>query len=196
MIKSKVIKTTSKINPRLNYWANLLLIFSILMLLLLSYLIYQRFNPQKLAFNLPEATVSESKVHSSKRPAGIKINSLNLELPIVPTQINGNEWEASTKGVSHLNSSVIPGEKGNSILYAHNWPNLLGNLKKINTGDNITIIYSDNSHLNFEVEYLSIVSPSDISVLKPSRDNRITLYTCTGFLDSKRLVVVAKLLNS
>jgi len=165
-------------------------------MILISYLIYQRYNPQKLAFDLTNVATSQNKINESRQPVGIKISSLKIELPVVPTKIENNKWEASTKGVSYLDSSVIPGEKGNSILYSHNWPNLLGNLNKIKTGDNITIFYSDNSQHSFEVEYLSVVKPGDTSILKNSTDNRITLYTCTGFLDSKRLVVVAKLLST
>lgn len=184
---------TSNINPRLNIWANILLSIGLLSALLLSYLIYQRYNPQKLSF---DAIASETHTQNPYSDAvGILIPTINLSLSITPSEIRENKWEASTKGISHLKSSVNPGETGNSILYGHNWPNLLGELNNVKVGDNIKIIYSDNSIKDFEIEYITTVSPSETSILENSTDKRITLYTCSGFLDTKRLVVVAKLVN-
>ncbi len=177
----------------LNFWANLLLLVGFISLIIFGYLMFQRYNPQNLAFDVSDVNATQKKDASSLMPIGIKIDSLNLSLSIIPAEMKNNQWEATSKGVSYLSSSVIPGEKGNSILYGHNWPNLLGNLKKIKPGDKISIIYNDNSKSDFEVEIISRVSPSEGSILENSNDNRITLYTCDGFLDSQRLVVVAKL---
>lgn len=185
----------SKINPQLNFWANILLFLGFSLLVFFCYLIYQRYSPQNLAFtNLEVRPVYASQ--EDLQPMSLKIDAIHLLLGIAPAEIRDNKWESSTVGVSHLKTSVIPGEKGNAILYGHNWPNLLGNLKKVKPGDKVTIIYSNNSSKDFEVEYLTKVSPKDTSILKNSEDNRITLYTCTGFLDQERLVVVAKLINS
>ncbi len=187
---------SDKINPRLNFWANILLSIGFLTLVLLSYLIYQRYNPQNLSFNVSAMEPASANSNSNTEPVGIQINSINLSLLINPSEIVNNKWTASTKGISYLKTSPIPGSLGNSILYGHNWPNLLGNLNKVKPGDKITIIYEDSPPREFEVEYLAEVSPSETSILENSEDHRITLYTCTGFLDSKRLVVVAKLLSN
>lgn len=185
-------------SSQLNFWANFLLVLGILSFFLFCYLIYQRYNPQQLSFKLPEAQALDyvKNSNSSSQPIGIKVDSINLSLPVVPAEVKNSNWEVTSKGVSYLKTSAIPGEKGNSILYGHNWPNLLGDLKKVKPGDKLSIIYADNSSRNFEVEYSTKVSPSETSILQNSEDSRITLYTCTGFLDSQRLVVIAKLLNS
>lgn len=187
---------SGKIYSRLNFWANILLSIGVLMLILLSYLIYQRYNPQNLSFNVSASEPASSTSSSGIKPVGIQINSINLSLLINPSEIVNNKWTASTNGISYLKTSPVPGSQGNSILYGHNWPNLLGNLKKVKPGDKITIIYEGNSSREFEVEFLAEVSPSETSILENSSDTRITLYTCTGFLDSKRLVAVAKLLSN
>lgn len=186
----------SKLNPRLNFWANILLLIGLISLIILAYLIYQRYNPQNLSFNIPAVNASSKFPAASIQPIGIQISSINLSLPVKPSEITNKKWTSSADSISYLKSSVIPGEKGNSILYGHNWPNLLGHLNKTKVGDKVNIIYSDNSVRNFEIEYLTIVSPSETSILNNSDDNRITLYTCTGFLDTKRLVAVAKLTTS
>ena len=185
---------TSNNNPRLNIWANIFLGLGTLTLVLLSYLLFQRYNPQNLAF----AVSAQEVVNSSQDtylPIGIQISSIDISLSITQSEMTGNKWEASTKGVSHLKTSVIPGQIGNAVLYGHNWPNILGNLNKTKVGDNITIIYSDNTKKNFQVEYIMEVAPTETSILENSSDARITLYTCSGFLDTKRLVVVAKLIQ-
>ncbi len=116
-----------------------------------------------------------------------------MDLEIIPSKITNNTWEATSQGVSHLSSSPIPGEKGNSILYGHNWTNLLGNLTKIKPGAEINIILKNREKKIFIVEYVSIVGPNDTQILADTDDTRITLYTCTGFLDAKRFVVTALL---
>lgn len=186
----------SQKSTHLNFWANFLLALGALGLILSFYLIYQRYNPQKLAFKIDRYDSVNSKTAESEiiEPIGIKMNSVDISLPVIPSQIISNKWEATTKGVSYLQTSAIPGEKGNSILYGHNWSNLLGNLKRVKPGDEIVIIFSDNSSKLFYVEFITEVSPNETSILNSSSDERITVYTCSGFLDNKRLVVVAKLL--
>lgn len=179
----------------LNLWANFLLALGLLGLLFNFYLIFQRYNPQQLSFNISYSQLANKSSESEiLEPTGISISSAGIALPILPAEIKGTKWESTTKGVSYLKSSAYPGETGNSILYGHNWPNLLGNLTRVKPGDTVTILYADNSSRDFLIEYTAQVKPEDTSVLKNSDDKRITVYTCSGFFDSKRFVVVAKLL--
>jgi sortase (surface protein transpeptidase) len=178
------------------FWANLFLMLGLISFISFSYLMIQRYNPQNLAFDLPETIAASDHGNSELQPIGLKITAIDLALSITPAEIENNKWQAFPNAISYLKTTAIPGAKGNSVLYGHNWPNLLADLKKVKPGDNINIIYSDNSSKDFEVEYVTKVSPSETSILKDSPDNRITLYTCAGFLDSERLVVIAKLLNS
>ena len=117
----------------------------------------------------------------------------NIYLPIKQATISDGNWEASHDAISYLISSPVPGEKGNSILYGHNWPNLLGNLPKVKPGQNIEIIFNNGTRSVFTVVYTSVVNPDQTHILNDSQDNRITLYTCTGFLDRKRFVATAVL---
>jgi len=67
----------------------------------------------------------------------------------------------------------------------------LGNLEKAKSGQVIEIEFKNGEKKHFLIQRLATVWPDQKSVLYPSEDKRITLYTCTGFLDSKRFVVVA-----
>jgi len=102
-----------------------------------------------------------------------------------------DEWETTDKGVSFLDTSAIPGQLGNSIMYGHNWNSLLGNLKNVSPGQKIEIIDKNGLVTEFIVEIVQEVDPSNSDILAPTNDKRLTLYTCSGFLDSKRLVVTA-----
>lgn len=181
-------------NPRVNSLANIFLTLGLFGLIFSAYLIYERSNPQNLSFKVNFSEDQKMKAIPYAAPVAINIESQKIELPIIPSEIRNNKWEATKKGVSYLKTSVIPGEIGNSILYGHNWARLLGNLKKVKPGEKIAITYSDGSVKEFLIEYSIEVKPDNEDILQNSLDKRITLYTCSGFLDSKRLVVVAKLL--
>lgn len=158
---------------------------------------YEQNVPQRLAFSqMPQFASQEVRNGDTtdtyaKTPSGLIIPSIKVWLPVYPSKITNGNWETSRKGVSFLSSAAKPGETGNAIFYGHNWPNLLGNLAGVKPGDSIQIISVDGQTKTFIVSTVQEVSPKDISVLSQTTDKRITIYTCTGFFDSKRLVVVA-----
>lgn len=170
--------------------SRILIIFGILFLGFGGFLLFQHSTPQRLSFKNYKPSSQISHVEQQSR---MRIPSLNMDLEIIPSKITNNIWEATSQGVSYLASSPIPGEKGNSILYGHNWTSLLGNLTKIKPGAEINITLKDKEKKTFIVEYVSVVGPNDTQILTNTDDARITLYTCTGFLDSKRFVVTALL---
>ena len=151
---------------------------------------WQRITPRRLSFNIDNlgevAVVQQGVV-----PTALAVPGLDISLPIYLSKVENGKWEATSKGVSYLRTSPIPGEIGNSIIYGHNWKSLLGNLTKAKTGQNIDIYYSDGSKKTFKITHTQVVLPSQTKILDPSNDRRITLYTCMGFLDSKRFVVTA-----
>lgn len=171
--------------------AKLLLGFGLIILLFSVFLFWQRYNPQRLAFAINDLP-AQYDTGGTALPTEIIIKDLSLNLPVLPAKLEKGKWEATTKGISYLSSSPIPGTKGNSILYGHNWPNLLGNITKLKTGQIIKIKFTDGSVKNFIINSIVSVSPGETGILSPSLNSQITLYTCTGFLDNKRFVVVAR----
>ncbi len=124
-------------------------------------------------------------------PKRITISDLGIDLPVYQATIENNVWPTTTKGASYLTTSPIPGNRGNSVIYAHNWTSLFGNLRNAKVGEKVVVTYPDNTKKTFVIAYLSIVPSNQSSILARSNDKRITLYTCTGFLDSQRFVAVA-----
>jgi len=129
-------------------------------------------------------------------PTRLTITSVNIDIPIHPAEITNNTWADTKKGVSYLVTSPLPGMRGNSVIYGHNYPVIFGNLTSVIPGDVVTVEFSDGSTKSFEVLYTTTVTPDQTGILKQSNDTRLTIYTCSGFLDSERFVVTAVPLDS
>lgn len=149
-----------------------------------SYLIYLRYTP--IPYVEPTEVVS-----TSRAPASIHIDSLDIHLPVSGAKIVGNVWDVQSESVSYLLSSPLPGEVGNSIMYGHNWPNLLADLRKVRVGDHIRITLESGDIVDYIVHFVTEVTPDQTHIFQNTTDRRLTLYTCSGFMDSKRLVVTA-----
>ncbi len=170
------------------FLSRLFSILSVLSLIFGLYLVYLRYSPRKLAFKTPPVAVAET----SHKPVGLTITSAKIHLPVVLSKIVNNNWEVTTKGVSFLETSEEPGKTGNAVFYGHNWTSLLGNLVSVKPGDSVEVLMDNGEKKNFTVEYTAVVSPNQTQIIEQTHDKRVTIYTCTGFLDSKRFVVVAK----
>lgn len=171
-------------------FSKILFILGLLCFILSGYLFWQRTTPRNLAFDLKDPLPIVFS-NANLKPVRIQIKDLGINLHLYPAGMKNYRWESTTKGVSYLTSSPLPGEEGNSILYGHNWQNLLGNLRKAKPGQMIQIFFDNGTEKTFTIEGTATVSPSQTSVLDQTRDKRITLYTCTGFLDQKRFIAVA-----
>lgn len=159
-------------------------------LLAFSFCLYlERINPHRLAF--ADVPVEKTTQSSSIKPVAIRIQDISVSLPLVASRVEKNNWEVTSAGVSYIAGSVVPGQKGNSVLYGHNFPSLLGSLYKVKPGEAIQILYADGTKKTFIVNTTIVVSPDQVDILRQSKDTRITLYTCTGWFDTKRFVVVA-----
>lgn len=169
--------------------SRLFLILGIFLITFGIYLISLRYSPKTLTFE--NAVFAQSTTHSTI-PTLLIIPSATISLPVIPSSTHNNTWEITSEGVSFLSSSVKPGTPGNSVFYGHNWDNLLKNLHSVKPHDTIEIVMSDKKRMKFVVEYTAVVDPFKTEVIKNTDDTRVTIYTCTGFLDSKRFVVVAK----
>jgi len=168
--------------------ARFLIAFGISCFVVTIILINQSITPKQRATSAIYTTTSPYS-----QPVEIIIDDLHINLPIYPATIHEGAWQTTTEGASYLTSSPIPGEKGNSVLYAHNWRSLFGNLVYAKPGEKVQVVFNNNQRKTFTILYTSIVSANQIHITDPSQDTRITLYTCTGFLDSQRFVAVALL---
>lgn len=123
-------------------------------------------------------------------PIRIKIASL-IDLPIEEAKFAASGWEVSDTAASIASMSARPGEAGNIIIYSHNLTRLFGRLTQVKIADTIELWGPDGDHHTYTVTKKIVLDPNEIDVLRPTDQEVLTLYTCTGLFDRKRLVIQA-----
>jgi len=167
------------------------LVFLILGLFLIALFSGWRFyNARILSFRTDDIAVSSET--QSSNPVSINILSIGLTLPIEESTIIDGVWQISYQGASHLDKSADPGEGGNMVIYGHNKNLLFGPIRWLKEGDLIEIKNEEGTLYSYRVVKTVITTPDDISYVLPKNEEILTLYTCTGLLDSKRHIVLAK----
>lgn len=106
-----------------------------------------------------------------------------------------NKWTVSEVEASHLAQSAVPGEKGNIIIYGHNKREILGNIRAFKGSETITIKTSDGLEHQYKISKLLETDPNDVKYLEPTDSEVLTIYTCSGLMDSKRFIVRAEPVN-
>ena len=154
-------------------------------------LIYQHYSPTRIAF-ASEKLLSSVSTSSNLGVKSVTISDVGISLPVYEGSIKEGKWEVSSQGVTHLSQTVLPGERGNSVLYGHNWTSLLGNLVKVKPGAVVTVGFEDGNQQDFLVKYTFEVLPQDSAIIESTDFAQLTIYTCSGFFDTKRFVVVAE----
>lgn len=126
-------------------------------------------------------------------PQRLLISAIDLDLPVFKVRLKDGQWPVSENGVSYLIDSGSLGQAGKAIFYGHNRTQLLGSLKLVREKDLIEIKDAEGVVWPYEVMQILTVSPQEIEVLKATEEPTLVVYTCAGFLDRQRLVVLAKL---
>jgi len=121
---------------------------------------------------------------------GIIIPRLNIDLSVEPSKIIDGYWEVSETTASHGEGSANPGEGGNVVVFAHARSGLFLNLRNIKKDDEVYIL-TDDKEYKYKVSDITSVYPSDITTIAPTDSEVLTLFTCSGFFDEKRLIVKA-----
>ena len=106
----------------------------------------------------------------------IEIPNLALKAVVV----EGDSPAVLRRAVGHLPATAMPGEWGNVALAGHR-DTFFRALRHVRAGDLITMRSVRGERFQYRVESTSVVSPTDIEVLKPSYGRSLTLITCFPF---------------
>jgi len=96
--------------------------------------------------------------------------------------------------LGHSDSSVLPGELGNSVLNIIHRDTHFGFLKELRPGDMLTLESIHSGFWHYQVSAIYLVDKSRTNFVEPSLNRRLTLvscYPCTAEND-RRYVVVAE----
>lgn len=151
-------------------------------------LLIQKYNPNRLIFR---GKYEHTYAKQAPYPQTLSIPNSDIFVPIISVEETKTKLPTTEQGVAYMTSSPLPGQKGNSVLYGHNWSSILGYLNKTRIGDEVIITYQDGEVALFKVVFIGIVTPDQTHIIEPSSDTRVTIYTCSGIFDEKRLVVTA-----
>ena len=135
-------------------------------------------------------TVNPETPQEETAEGTIAVQETDVE-EVKESEVVGGYWEVFDSVVGWGKGSSPPGYQGNQILFAHVREGLFGNLDKIKLDDNI-YVFNESRWYSYFVKEIKEVYPGETEVIEQTEDERLTLYTCSGFRDEKRLVVVAE----
>jgi LPXTG-site transpeptidase (sortase) family protein len=187
-------KKSSKKNKRQTHHALRNKLIGLMFLCLaLVILFFPQLLPKK-AIDTNNPIKINSALYTSKAtandPVRILIPRSNIDLKVIDAQIVNGYWELSENTASYGLGSGHPGEKNNTVIFAHAREGLFYNLKDAQIGD-IVYVFTKDKWYRYKVTKITAVYPNQTQVIKPTKNETLTLYTCTGFYDEKRLIVTA-----
>jgi len=152
--------------------------------------------PDGFTLEEPEDIASGS-LHNDNTQNLLLIPEIGVKVPIV----EGKDESALDKGAWRMPETSTPDKGSNTVITGHRWKFIPPNektfylLDKLEAGDKFTI-YWENKKYEYKVVSISVVLPTDLSVLNPTADSVVTLITCTPlFSTAKRLIVVGELIK-
>jgi sortase A len=107
--------------------------------------------------------------------AVLRIDRLGLEVPV----LEGTSELTLDRAAGHIEGTPLPGSGGNVGLAGHR-DGFFRVLEDISEGDVLTL-HTPSETLTYVVDRLSVVPPSDVSVLDPTDESVLTLVTCYPF---------------
>lgn len=159
-------------------------------LLMLVVVAYRFQQARRLSFNLQADQVqasSQSKALTKK----ISLSKYKVTLDVTQASIIDGVWQINETTANHLESSANPGEDGNIVIYGHNSREVFGPLRWMSPGEVIELTNDKGEVLKYTIKEIIETNPEDITWVLPKDRETLTVYTCSGFLNSKRHVVVA-----
>lgn len=123
----------------------------------------------------------------------LSIPSISFDAVVV----EGTTNRALLLGPGHLQDTPAPGDAGNSVISGHR-DTFFRHIHELEKGDQI-LVQRNGKTFHYEVTGKHIVQPTDVSVLKPSKDAELTLITCypTYYIGPapERLIVTSRLID-
>lgn len=141
--------------------------------------------------SLPESEYAVS-------PNRLIITKIGVNAPIVQTD---NEEYGLSLGAWLVPDGSTPSQGGNTVITGHRFKYLPPNnltfylFDKLEAGDIVSVIWQEEKYF-YRIKEIKIVDKTDLSVLSPSEESILTMFTCHPIYSTeKRLVVIAELIK-
>lgn len=153
--------------------------------------LFEYYQQTILSFKVSPIVIAQANLRASL-PIKIGFEARSEQLPITQAEIIDGIWQNDSNQANHLSTSSRPGEGGNIVIYGHNTKSVFFFLSQLEIGQLIFITNQEGNIFTYQVDSVQTVEPDQIQYVLPTKDEVLTLYTCTGLLDSKRLIIKAK----
>lgn len=138
-----------------------------------------------------DKSLLSEKINKSKNPpVRIIIPSLDIDLPVKEAKVVKGYWEVFESVAGFGLGSSYPDDIGNQVIFAHARKGLFLPLKNAKVGQMVYVLTREKWY-SYKIDQIKEVLPSQTEVIAPTTEAILTLYTCSGFSDSKRLIVKA-----
>lgn len=127
---------------------------------------------------------------TGKQPTRVVIPQVGIDVAVTPAPIENGYWKISEDSAAFGLGSSPPGSMGNTVIFAHAREGLFLPLKNIKVKAKI-YVFTDIQWYSYEVTTIKEVWPNETYVVSPTKFKQLTLFTCSGFFDTLRLVVTA-----
>jgi len=111
--------------------------------------------------------------------AVLRMPAVGIEAPV----LEGTSDAAMNRGVGHIEGSALPGESGNVGIAGHR-DGFFRALKDVKVGEVVELERQTGAGIKrdeYRVERISVVDPSDVSVMAATNDATLTMVTCYPF---------------
>jgi len=105
----------------------------------------------------------------------LRIPKIHLEVPV----LEGTDDLTLNRAVGHIGGTAEPGGAGNIGIAGHR-DGFFRVLKDVTTGDTVELV-TQKKTVTYLIDQITIVDPSDVSVLAPRTRPSVTLVTCYPF---------------
>jgi sortase A len=124
----------------------------------------------------------------------LRIPKINVEVPV----LEGTDDLSLNRGVGHVTGTANPGRDGNVAIAGHR-DGFFRGLKDVFLGDKVELVTPQRTE-TYVIDRITIVQPSDVSVLQPRSHASLTLITCYPFYfigsAPQRYIVQASIVES
>jgi sortase A len=147
-------------------------------------------NDEKSSSDIPRQ-IKHAKIKLGSAFARITIPRIKIDDIVV----EGVDQEQLALGPGHMEETAWPGEFGNMVVSGHRVTHSrpFFRLDELKVGDPI-IIYTKSQKFTYHVIEKKVVKPTNLNVIKPTRNRILTLTTCNPPYSAKtRLIIHAKM---
>ena len=132
-------------------------------------------------------------------PNRVIIPKIGVNAPIVVTE---NSEYGLSQGAWLVPNTSTPDKGGNTVITGHRFKYLPPHnltfylFHKLEKGDLVSIVWKERDYL-YRIKETRIVEPTEVSIMDPTKEPTLTMFTCHPIYSTeKRLVVVSELVES